>query len=97
MIEPNSLLLFFKTRQSFHAVEAIDQTVPSQRYGMQFQFYEPAPGLFEDLSEPELLVTRHSRETAGFIEKIKEAMRGKSRRREPLPAPSAHTTAHGGA
>jgi hypothetical protein len=58
---PNNFLLFFKTRQSFHAVRAIDDTVPNQRYGMQFQLYEPAGGLFHDLSEPELLSTRHRR------------------------------------
>ncbi len=95
--EPNSFLLFFKTRQSFHAVKAIDETVPNQRYGMQFQFYEAPAGLFEDLSEPELLVTRHSRRPAGFIKRIKDAMRGKSGRRGRLPAPSPHTAVHEGA
>jgi hypothetical protein len=48
--KPNNFLLFFKTRQSFHSVAAIDETVPNQRYGMQFQYYEPARGLFNDLS-----------------------------------------------
>jgi hypothetical protein len=61
---PNNFLLFFKTRQSFHAVRAIDDTVPNGRYGMQFQFYEPPGGLFRDLSEPELMVPRHKREAA---------------------------------
>jgi hypothetical protein len=52
---PNNFLLFFKTRQSFHSVAAIDDTVPNQRYGMQFQFHEPQGGVFRDLSEPELM------------------------------------------
>lgn len=56
--KPNNFLLFFKTRQSFHAVRAIDETVPNRRYGMQFQCYEPAGGLFKDLSEPDLMVAK---------------------------------------
>ena len=56
--QPNNLLLFFKTRQTFHSVKAIDATVPNQRYGMQFQLYEPPRGLFRDLSEPELMTAR---------------------------------------
>jgi hypothetical protein len=55
---PNNFLLFFKTRQSFHAVRAIDETVPNQRYGMQFQLYEPVGGLFNDLSTPDLMHVR---------------------------------------
>jgi hypothetical protein len=58
---PNNFLLFFKTRQSFHAVKAIDATVPNQRYGMQFQLYEPPRGLFQDLSEPDLMVPKLNR------------------------------------
>jgi hypothetical protein len=53
--KPNNFLLFFKTRQSFHAVDAITDDVPNQRYGMQFQFYEPAGGLLHDLSAPDLM------------------------------------------
>ena len=53
--KPNNFLLFFKTRQSFHAVDAITEDVPNQRYGMQFQFYEPAGGLLHDLSAPDLM------------------------------------------
>jgi Rps23 Pro-64 3,4-dihydroxylase Tpa1-like proline 4-hydroxylase len=56
---PNNFLLFFKTRHSFHSVRAIDDTVPNQRYGMQFQFYEPAGGLFKDLSVPDLMHVKH--------------------------------------
>jgi hypothetical protein len=53
--KPNNFLLFFKTRQSFHSVKAIDETVPNERYGMQFQLYETRNGVFLDLSEPDLL------------------------------------------
>jgi hypothetical protein len=55
----NNFLLFFKTRQSFHSVKDIGNEVPNQRYGMQFQFYEPGGGLFKDLSVPDLLATKH--------------------------------------
>lgn len=54
---PNNFLLFFKTRHSFHSVKTVDASVPNQRYGMQFQFYEPAGGLFDDLSRPDLMKT----------------------------------------
>ena len=60
--KPNNFLLFFKTRQSFHSVKEIDKPVPNKRYGMQFQFYEPPGGIFKDLSEPDLLVTKHHRD-----------------------------------
>ncbi len=61
---PNNFLLFFKTRHSFHSVKAIDDTVPNQRYGMQFQFYEPYKGLFTDLSRPDLMSTRMAKQNA---------------------------------
>jgi hypothetical protein len=51
---PNSFLLFFKTRQSFHAVREIHEGVPNERYGMQFQFYETSDGIFHELSKPDL-------------------------------------------
>jgi hypothetical protein len=54
--KPNNFLLFFKTRHSFHSVRAIPEDVPNQRYGMQFQFYEPSGGLMRDLSVPDLMV-----------------------------------------
>ena len=60
--KPNNFLLFFKTRQSFHSVRLIDKDVPNKRYGMQFQLYEPPGGIFKDLSEPDLLVTKHNKE-----------------------------------
>lgn len=47
---PNNFLLFFKTPHSFHAVRTITEEVPNQRYGMQFQFYEPKEGLFRFLT-----------------------------------------------
>ncbi len=57
--KPNNFLLFFKTRHSFHSVKPITYEVPNQRYGMQFQFYEPRQGLFKDLSMPDLMITQH--------------------------------------
>ncbi len=56
---PNNFLLFFKTRQSFHSVCEIDGSVPNERFGMQFQFYEPINGVFSDMSMPDLMVTKH--------------------------------------
>lgn len=72
---PNSFLLFHKTRQSFHAVRAIDDTVPNQRYGGQFQFYEPTNGLFNDLSAPDLMKVQRPKHlqdsvTKRFIRKL---------------------------
>lgn len=68
--KPNNFLLFFKTRQSFHAVKAIDDRVPNQRYGMQFQFYEPSRGLFTDLSEPDLFVTKHHKKPEKMLSRL---------------------------
>jgi hypothetical protein len=68
--KPNNFLLFFKTRQSFHAVKAIDERVPNQRYGMQFQFYEPSRGLFTDLSEPDLFVTKHQKKSEKMVSRL---------------------------
>jgi hypothetical protein len=48
--KPNNFLLFFKTAHSFHAVKTITEDVPNQRYGMQFQFYEPKEGLLRFLT-----------------------------------------------
>ena len=59
---PNNFFLFFKTRQSFHAVKTIEADVPNERYGMQFQCYEPGVGLFNDLSHPDLLAPKLIRE-----------------------------------
>jgi hypothetical protein len=47
---PNNFLLFFKTPQSWHAVQTITPDVPNERYGMQYQFYEPDKGLFKYMS-----------------------------------------------
>ena len=69
--KPNNFLLFFKTRHSFHAVRSIDDTVPDERYGMQFQFYEPQEGLFTDLSTPDLMhVRRPKHEQASTAKRI---------------------------
>ena len=67
--KPNNFLLFFKTRQSFHAVDAITDDVPNQRYGMQFQFYEPSGGLLRDLSAPDLMKIVHPDPQSGRIRK----------------------------
>jgi hypothetical protein len=58
---PNTGVIFFKTRQSFHAVPLIDQEIPGQRYGMQLAYYEPPGGLLQDLSRPDLMENRTSR------------------------------------
>jgi len=64
--KPNNFLLFHKTRQSFHSVTSITDQVPDQRYGMQFQFYEPTNGLFNDLSAPQIMhIIRPSRGALG--------------------------------
>lgn len=55
---PNRLVVFFKTRQSFHSVREIDQDIPGDRYGMQLGYYEPKQGLFRDLSRPDLMADK---------------------------------------
>lgn len=55
---PNSFVVFFKTRQSFHSVRLVDRELPNQRYGMQLGYYEPRNGLFRDLSRPDLMEDR---------------------------------------
>jgi hypothetical protein len=72
--KPNNFLLFFKTRHSFHSVDAITDDVPNQRYGMQYQFYEPSGGLLHDLSVPDLM--RISRKNANDVPgRIRKAIR----------------------
>jgi len=73
--KPNNFLLFFKTRHSFHSVPIIPEDVPNQRYGMQFQFYEPYPGIFSDLSAPDLMVNRRTNESQGIATKLKRKMK----------------------
>lgn len=68
--KPNNFLLFFKTRQSFHSVKAITEDVPNQRYGMQYQLYEPVGGIFRDLSAPDLLDLKQKTTMAGQIRKL---------------------------
>lgn len=55
---PNSLVLFFKTRQSFHCVPYIEPGIPNDRFGMQIGYYEPPTGVFKDLSRPDLMEKR---------------------------------------
>lgn len=57
----NSLLVFYKTRHSFHAVAELPEGVPGRRFGLQYQVYEPKGGLFTDLSEPDIMETRHAK------------------------------------
>lgn len=54
----NQFFIFFKTRQSFHAVKHLTAGIPNDRYGMQLQCYEPGVGLFSDLSHPDILSPR---------------------------------------
>jgi len=58
---PNSMVLFFKTRHSFHSVRTIPNNLPNERYGMQLGYYEPSDGLFRDLSRPDLMEKRGGR------------------------------------
>jgi len=74
--KPNNFLLFFKSRHSFHSVKAITEAVPNQRYGMQFQFYEPQGGLMHDLSAPDLMkVIRTNKESKTLSGRVKQAAR----------------------
>lgn len=73
---PNNFLLFFKTRHSFHSVQAIDEAVPNQRYGMQFQFYEPPNGLFNDLSTPDLMAVKAVAKRETLPKRLLAAVRG---------------------
>jgi hypothetical protein len=76
--KPNNFLLFHKTRHSFHSVRSITPDVPDERYGMQFQFYEPYGGLFNDLSAPDLMhVVRRDTTEPGKtkLSKIKRIVR----------------------
>jgi len=72
--KPNNFLLFFKTRHSFHSVRDIGDDVPDQRYGMQFQFYEPDNGLFNDLSTPDLMHVRRPHKQAFATRAVKKLM-----------------------
>jgi hypothetical protein len=75
--KPNNFLLFFKTRQSFHAVRTITADIPNQRYGMQFQLYEPQGGLFTDLSRPDLMLVREERWIAKPLVRLARSLRDK--------------------
>ena len=77
---PNNFLLFFKTRQSFHAVAEIDESVPNQRYGMQFQFYETGGGIFTELSKPDLFVNTRIRKQQTVQTRLMARVRGGLRR-----------------
>lgn len=55
---PNRLVVFFKTRHSFHSVRRIDTDIPGDRFGMQLGYYETGRGLFHDISRPDIMVDR---------------------------------------
>lgn len=52
---PNTCLIFFKTRHSWHSVAPEAALVPGGRLGMQVQLYEPNEGALTDLSAPDLV------------------------------------------
>ena len=52
---PNTCLVFFKTRHSWHSVAPEAALVPGGRLGMQVQLYEPDKGALTDLSAPDLV------------------------------------------
>ncbi len=55
---PNTCLVFFKTRHSWHSVAPEAALVPGGRLGMQVQLYEPDEGALTDLSAPDLVRNR---------------------------------------
>lgn len=55
---PNTCLVFFKTRHSWHSVSPEAASVPGGRLGMQVQLYEPDGGAVFDLSDPDLVRNR---------------------------------------
>lgn len=59
--EPNSCLVFFKTRHSWHSVSPQAWQAPDGRFGMQVQLVEPYESVLPDLSEPELLFNHQMR------------------------------------
>lgn len=58
---PNSCLVFFNTRHSWHAVSPDVARVPGGRLGMQVQLYEPEDGAVVDLSDPDHVRNRQFR------------------------------------
>lgn len=52
---PNTCVVFFKTRHTWHAVSPESALVPGGRLGLQVQLYEPETGAVEDLSAPDLV------------------------------------------
>jgi len=59
---PNTCLVFFKTRHSWHSVAPEAADVPGGRRGMQVQLYEPENGAVLDLTQPDLLRNRQFHE-----------------------------------
>lgn len=102
---PNTCLVFFKTRHSWHAVAPDAADAPDGRFGMQVQLYEDGEGALTELSEPGLLANRQVRPpgltelTRHRLRTLVEAARkgrlrstltaGVSRRRQRRSSPAA--------
>ena len=69
---PNTGVVFFKTRHSWHAVSAEVSNVPGGRFGMQVQLYEPDDGALVDLSAPDLL--RNGQFHTGIVAKLRRTV-----------------------
>ncbi|MEN9504186.1 MAG: hypothetical protein RI958_112 [Actinomycetota bacterium] len=62
---PNTGVVFFKTRHSWHGVGPHASSARGGRVGMQVQLYEPERGAVTDLSAPDLVVNRQLRPVSG--------------------------------
>lgn len=80
---PNTCLVFFKTRDSWHSVPPEAATVPGGRFGMQVQLYEPDEGAVLDLSAPDLVRNGQFRDptVATRVRRKVRSMSGAARRR----------------
>lgn len=52
---PNTCIVFFKTRHTWHSVAPEAALLPGGRLGLQVQLYEPDAGALKDLSAPDLV------------------------------------------
>lgn len=71
---PNTCLVFFKTRHSWHSVSPDAAKVPGGRLGLQVQLYEPETGAVVDLSAPDLLRNGQFRRES-VPERVRSALR----------------------
>jgi hypothetical protein len=72
---PNTCLVFFKTRHSWHSVAPDAVDAPDGRFGMQVQLYERDGGALVDLSEPDLVTNRQLKPVAGAELAVNRARR----------------------